>query len=99
MTANEDATSIGLTVELPARSNPQANLEWVFGFMPSLGYSAEVAARGYASDEWHMDYLNIVELANRLGMSDDDFGILVKRIQDRNRSIWGAYSDFHESSH
>lgn len=66
--------------------------------MPSLGYSAEVAARGYSSDEWHMDYLNIVELADRHRMSDEDFEILVRRVEDRNRSIWGVYSTFHESA-
>lgn len=96
MNANQAATSIGLTVELPARSNPQANLEWIFSFMPSLGYSPEVAARGYSSDEWHMDYLNILALADRLCMSDEDFRILVERVQDRNRAIWGEYSIFPE---
>lgn len=87
-------TSIGQTMEIPARVNPSATLLWIFATMPKLGFNPAEAARGYSSDEWIVDYMRIDELATSCSMSDDDFEILVRRIQERNRLVWGEYSIF-----
>lgn len=94
MNSNGAATSIEPSAELPARSNPQATLDWIFSFMPPLGYCPEAAARGYSTDEWRMDLARIEKMADRLGLSDAQFDDLAKRAQDRNKSIWREYSIF-----
>lgn len=94
MNPKNPAASVGLAMELPARSNPQADLDWIFSVMPSLGCCPELAARGYSADEWHVDQLNLFNLADRYDISDADFENLVRRVRDRNRSIWREYSIF-----
>jgi len=98
MTTEQKKISFEGLPPLPPRERVE-DLAWVQKWAERGGYNPELNARTHSASEWSIDLDRAAEMASEHGLDDSQWNGLIEHFRERNKSVWGAYSDTDWTRH